>query len=581
MNTSSIATSSVVRPAVVPSARKKLLGRGPSLSWGSAAVLISLVCSTAAFADRLTLDETRTQVALPLDTAPTIDGVIETDEWSRAGGAAGNFWQVIVDPNLEDGIRGGQIGDGSVNPPASSQDLSFVIYAGYDSTYLYVAVRVTDDVLQEDSAEAESENGSTWMDDSVEVFIDGDNSNFATRDTSGSNPEVVGTGGQFVITVNNARRDAEAGSPGYGESAPWYARTSRTDTGYDAEFRIALAQLGNPKPGDVIGFTVGVNDDDDGSGGERQVTWVGSPHTEATYGNLIIGARSYSAPKTTAAPTVDGKINAAEYATATEIQLNSFTAVFDIPSGDDNLEPTDLSYRAWVVHTADSVYVAVDVTDDQVTTDSAEAGSEDGSTWEDDSVEIFFDANSSKDLGRGAEPYEGQYVLTPNGAHRDNEANNPTFGSASDWYAVAATTPQGYAIEFQVKKSALLSPADGSSLGFQIAVNDDDGANRAAQMGWNGRAHSEFTYGTLKLAAGGATGSVKIDRAAIVGNDLVLTVATSNTAGTHAVQRASTLPASGWSDVSGVTFAAGAAGTVTATFPRPSGSPQFYRVVLR
>lgn len=532
-------------------------------------------------ADRLTLDETRTQVALPLGTAPTIDGVIETEEWALAGGAAGGFWQVVVDPNLEDGIRGGQIGDGSVNPPSSSQDLSFVIYAGFDATYLYVAVRVTDDVLQEDNAEAESENGSTWMDDSVEVFIDGDNSNFATRDTSGSNPEVMGTGGQFVITVNNARRDAEAGSPGYGENAPWYARTTRTDTGYDAEFRIALAKLGNPKPGDIVGFTVGVNDDDDGGGGERQVTWTGSPHTESTYGNLILGGRTYSAPKAVAAPMVDGKINAAEYATATEITLNSFTAVFDIPSGDDNLESADLSYRAWVVHTTEFVYVAVDVTDDQVVTDSAQAGSEDGSTWEDDSVEIFFDANSSKDPGRGAELYEGQYVVTPNGAFRDNEANNPTFGSASDWYAVAAPTTQGYAIEFQVKKSALLSPADGSSMGFHVAVNDDDGANRAAQMGWNGRAHSEFTYGTLKLAAGGSTGTVTINRVAIDGNNLVLTVATSNTAGTHAVQQSASLPGPGWSDVPGVTFAAGAAGTVTATFPRPGSAPRFYRVVLR
>ncbi|MBL9128620.1 MAG: hypothetical protein JNL97_13280, partial [Verrucomicrobiales bacterium] len=92
---------------------------------------------------------------------------------------------------------------------------------------------------------------------------------------------------------------------------------------------------------------------------------------------------------------------------------------------------------------------------------------------------------------------------------------------------------------------------------------------------------SEFTYGTLRLAAGGVAGSVTINRVAVDGNNLVLTVATSNPAGTHAVQRAATLPASGWSDVSGVTFAAGAAGTVTATFPRPGSAPQFYRVVLR
>jgi hypothetical protein len=67
------------------------------------------------------------------------------------------------------------------------QDFSFVIYAGYDASNLYVAVRVTDDAIQEDDAAADSANGNTWMDDSVELFLDGDNSNFATRDTSGTN----------------------------------------------------------------------------------------------------------------------------------------------------------------------------------------------------------------------------------------------------------------------------------------------------------------------------------------------------------------------------------------------------------
>ena len=57
---------------------------------------------------------------------------------------------------------------------------------------------------------------------------------------------------------------AVAGNPGYGETAAWFAVTTVTATGYDAEFRISLAILGNPKPGDIIGFNVAVNDDDDG-----------------------------------------------------------------------------------------------------------------------------------------------------------------------------------------------------------------------------------------------------------------------------------------------------------------------------
>src|SRR5262245_37912582 len=277
-------------------------------------VLVSsllVLSSMIGYSDRATLDKTKTQIALPLSQPPTIDGKIESGEWDLAGGAAGNFWVVRPDANLEDGVRGAAMGDAGT-APESNEDLSYTVYVGYDSENLYVAVRVSDSLLFDDSAEAGSANGTTWLDDSVEVFVDGDNSNFETRDTSGTNPEVVTTGGQYVITVNNAYREAEAGNPGYGETQAWFAKTSRTDTGYEAEFRISLSAIGNPKPGELIGFTVAVNDDDDGGGGERQVIWVGMPHTEASYGNLLLGGRSYTAPKS-AAPVIDGTINASEY----------------------------------------------------------------------------------------------------------------------------------------------------------------------------------------------------------------------------------------------------------------------------
>ena len=444
-------------------------------------------------------DETKSQIALPLAEPPTIDGIIDInggESWAWAGGAAGTFWRVEPDENLADGIRGGSIGD-SGEVPVDNQDLSFLIFAGYDADNLYVAIRVQDDILSEDSAEAESYNGNTWHDDSVEVFVDGDNSNFPTR--SGNDPNVIDTGGQFVITVNNAYRENEAGNPGYGEGEAWFAQTSVTDTGYDAEFRISLDIIGNPKPGDVIGFTVGVNDDDDDGPAERQVIWVGKPHTEITYGNLLLQGRSYTAPKTDA-PKIDGTINYEEYEGAERIYINPHNGVYDIPSGDDTWAWNDHSFFAWVTHDDEAVYVAVDVRDDKIVTDSAEAGSEDGQTWVDDSVEIFFDVDDSNDAGRGVQGFEGQYVITANGAWRDNEANNPQFGEADDWFGASSLTDGGYQIEFKVKKSALSDPAQGANLGFNIAINDDDGGGgRKAQLNWSGRPHSEFTYGSLIL----------------------------------------------------------------------------------
>ena len=169
-------------------------------------------------ADRATFDPTRTQTAFPLATPPIIDGVIDATEWGGAGGFQGNYWSVHPDANALDGITAGVLGFGPL--PQDVDDLSFNIYAGYDDTYLYIGVRVRDDQLFTDSAEAGSSNGNTWEDDSVEVFVDGNNANDANW--SAANP-----GGQYVITANNAYRENEAGNPGYGPDAAWLNSVSR------------------------------------------------------------------------------------------------------------------------------------------------------------------------------------------------------------------------------------------------------------------------------------------------------------------------------------------------------------------
>ena len=152
---------------------------------------------------------------------------------------------------------------------------------------------MTDDDISTDSAEAGSENGMTWQDDSVEVFIDGDNSNFGARDTTGENPEVVDTGGQFVITANNAYRHAEAGNPRFDPSSGWFAEAKENEAGdgYHAEFRIPLSEIGNPQPGEHIGFTVAINDDDGGGNTDSVLIWTGLDHVEETFGNLVVGHR--------------------------------------------------------------------------------------------------------------------------------------------------------------------------------------------------------------------------------------------------------------------------------------------------
>ena len=51
-----------------------------------------------------------------------------------------------------------------------------------------------------------------------------------------------------------------------------------------------------------------------------------------------------------------------------------------------------------------------------------------------------------------------------------------------------------------------LGIADGASVGFNIAMNDDDGAGRKSQLNWNGSPHNEFTYGILVLGQASSDG---------------------------------------------------------------------------
>ena len=417
-------------------------------------ILLALLTlgSGTAYSDRAKPDNTKTHFATLLPAAPEIDGVILVEEWQSANGASGN-WRISFDANQTNMLRGGILLFGPDLVDAT--DLGAQIYAGYTATDLFIAVRVTDNYLVDDSVAADSANGNTEEDDSVELYIDAMNANDATY-TPGT------PGGRYAISLNSAYAGSQSST--YGTDKAWYARALRneTDTGYDVEFRISLSSLNNPKFGDVIGFTVVVNDDKTGgavdTSSDRQVTWIGAPNKPVGYGNLIIGNKAYSSPQVTVAPVVDGTINASEYAAATLMPINLATGEPQTAAGTDAWPPGTFEASAWVIHDATAVYVAVEVIDTAVVTDTAEPDSEDGTTWEDDSVEIFFDADFDKNHGGPTVDFEGQYVCTANGARRDNEARNPAFGQDGDWFAAATLTTNGYQIEFKVNKAALLIP---------------------------------------------------------------------------------------------------------------------------
>lgn len=144
--------------------------------------------------------------------------------------------------------------------------------AAHDGEYLYLAVIVDDDgARQRDSFEV-------WNDDSLELYLDGDNSKSTTYDDNdylrllpltepGSTDKGVDDGivNGFFSSQNDLDLDFATG-PGRG---PDGIRDPRTEQDI-YELRISLASAGIV-PGRPFGFELQINDDDDGD--EREAKW--------------------------------------------------------------------------------------------------------------------------------------------------------------------------------------------------------------------------------------------------------------------------------------------------------------------
>ncbi len=161
------------------------------------------------------------------------------------------------------------------NLPESDDDASLEFACAADEGNLYVALKIRDDLkcVNEDSG-----NG-IFQDDSVEIYIDGDNSKPAAYE-----PDVC----QISMGRYNVGRDPSnpilndfRGWNGQGASAAetgTKAAVVDTDYGWAVEASIPLAFFGiRLADGTVIGFNVHLNDDDDQ--GERD-HWLGWSKTE-------------------------------------------------------------------------------------------------------------------------------------------------------------------------------------------------------------------------------------------------------------------------------------------------------------
>jgi len=145
---------------------------------------------------------------------------------------------------------------------SSASDLSGNWRGIWDAQNLYLFVDVTDNIKFNDS------NTQWWQDDSVEIYIDANNSKSTSYDGVDDYQYVFRWNDPIVLETKLSRI-----------AGVTFARVD-TSTGYKLEIRFPLSTLGRtPETGSVMGLEVMLNGDDNGGTKERKLAWRGTSDT--------------------------------------------------------------------------------------------------------------------------------------------------------------------------------------------------------------------------------------------------------------------------------------------------------------
>jgi hypothetical protein len=161
--------------------------------------------------------------------------------------------------------------------PTGPADASGLFRVLYDADNLYVLVDVNDATLVQDSDPAQG-----WLDDRVEVFIDGDNSKNTAQDGQNDYQYCFRWNHGVVETpVEWYRSPASLTGVEYG--------VVTTASGYLLEIKLSWSTMigVRPQAGRLIGIDVVFDDDDDGGDMDSQLAWhlpTGDPHRPNLWG---------------------------------------------------------------------------------------------------------------------------------------------------------------------------------------------------------------------------------------------------------------------------------------------------------
>jgi len=201
--------------------------------------------------------------------------------------------------------------------------------------------------------------------------------------------------------------------------------------------------------------------------------------------------------KTSQAPVIDGKAEGL-WSDAKKYEIGN--VIYSPVSSDE-----DLSAYYKAMWDAENLYLLVDVIDDELKNDSEEY-------YYDDTVEVFIDADNSKESGYGENDYTYNFNwdrTSPSMEERGQPYQNDDIKFA------LATSADGYLLEIKFPWSSLgTKPAAGVKIGLDVHVNDDDdGGERDTKLTWRDKHDNAWqnpnVFGTAELA--GLIGWWKLD----------------------------------------------------------------------
>ncbi len=186
--------------------------------------------------------------------------------------------------------------------------------------------------------------------------------------------------------------------------------------------------------------------------------------------------------------TIDGRLNDWGGLVTTGMPAGVVVDATQFANGQSNAwqGAADLSAKIYAAWTPQALYVAVDVTDNQVVT--AQPGA---SPWGADAIELFVDGRSF-DMQWQSDPTEGCYQIGVSPAKGAVPSNTLIFQkSMPDLQTATALTDTGYVVEFRIPLTARNFPAGGWAAGrplkMSVLLNDKDDSQaegRKQCFGW-------------------------------------------------------------------------------------------------